>query len=130
MPEVSCRVLRSRSGRAMPEIVCQVGNQAGRVELIWSTRGGFFRPYVVSGTQLAELRQAASGPSTPEKPSCREALERLVFAMNRAGEESPPWETSFELAEAGFRLFNSLLPTEDETARKVRRWLEDVRKQS
>ena len=43
----------------MSEIVCQVGNQAGQVEFIWSSHGGFFRPYVVSGQQLNELRHAA-----------------------------------------------------------------------
>ncbi len=105
----------------MSEIVCQVGNQAGQVEFIWSSRGGFFRPYVVTGTQLIELRLAAD--------QTRAALESLVFALNQDGSPTP-WEPSFELAEAGFRLFNDLLPTEDETARKVRRWLEDVRKQS
>jgi hypothetical protein len=118
----------------MSEIVCQVGNQAGQVEFIWSSHGGFFRPYVVSGQQLTELRRAAersaTGPSTSEKPSCREALETLVFSLNQAGADSPPWEPSYELAEAGFRLFNCLLPPEDETAEKVRRWLEDLRKQS
>src|SRR5262249_31736592 len=92
------------------------------VEFIWSSRGGFFEPYVVAGTQLTELRQAAD--------QTRVALESLVFTLNQDGTASMPWEPSFELAEAGFRLFNDLLPTEDETARKVRRWLEDVRKQS
>jgi hypothetical protein len=118
----------------MPEIVCQVGNHADHVEFIWSSRGGYFKPYVVAGTQLTELRQAAdrstTGPSISDKPSCREALERLVFALNQAGEEPPPWEPSFELAEAGFRLHNNLFPQADDTARKVRRWLEDMRKQS
>jgi tetratricopeptide (TPR) repeat protein len=118
----------------MSEIVCQVGNQANQVELIWSSHGGFFRPYIISGPQLSELRRAAdrsvTGPSTSGKPSCREALETLVCTLNRAGASRPPWEPSYELAEAGFRLFNCLLPSEDETARKVRRWLEDLRKQS
>src|SRR4051812_10388620 len=100
----------------MSEIVCQVSNQASQVELIWSSRGGFFRPYVVAGTQLAELRQAAD--------QTRVTLESVVYAFNQDGAASMPWEPSFELAEAGFRLFNYLLPTEDETARKVRRWLE------
>ena len=49
---------------------------------------------------------------------------------NGAGAGPPPWEPSYELAEAGFRLFNCLLPPEDETAHKVRRWLEDLRTQS
>jgi tetratricopeptide (TPR) repeat protein len=105
----------------MSEIVCQVGNQAAQAEFIWSSRGGFFKPYVIAGTQLTELRQAAD--------QTRVALESLVFAINQGG-STTPWEPSFELAEAGFRLFNDLLPTEDETARKVRRWLEDLRKQS
>ena len=59
----------------MSEIVCQVGNQAGQVEFIWSSRGGYFKPYVVAGTQLTELRQAAD--------QTRTALESLVFALNR-----------------------------------------------
>ena len=54
----------------------------------------------------------------------------MVFALNQDGAAATPWEPSFELAEAGFRLFNNLLPSEDETARKIRRWLEDLRKQS
>jgi len=119
---------------SMSEIVCQVGNQASEVEFIWSSRGGFFPPYKISGQKLTELRRAAdrsvTGPSTSEKPSCREALEKLVFALNRAGAGPPPWEPSYELAEAGFRLFNCLLPPEDATPKKVRRWLEDLRKQS
>ena len=120
---------------SMSEIVCQVGNRADQVEFIWSSRGGYFKPYVVAGTQLTELRQAAdrstTGPSISEKPSCRDALEKLVFTiLNQAGEGPPPWEPSFELAEAGFRLHNNLFPQADETARKVRRWLEDLRKQS
>lgn len=86
----------------MSEIVYQVGNQAGQVEFIWSSRGGYFRPYVVAGTQLAELREAAD--------QTRVALEALVFALNDGG-GATPWEPSFELAEAGFRLFNYLLPT-------------------
>ena len=105
----------------MSEIVCQVGNRADQVEFIWSSRGGYFKPYVVAGTQLTELRQAAD--------QTRTALESLVFALNQDG-AATPWEPSFELAEAGFRLFNYLLPSEDETAHKVRRWLEDLRKQS
>ena len=92
------------------------------MEFIWSSRGGFFKPYVVAGTQLTELRQAAD--------QTRNALEALVFALNHVGTGPAPWEPSFKLAEAGFRLFNNLLPGEDETARKVRRWLEDLRKQS
>src|SRR5271166_4901778 len=106
---------------SMSEIVCQVGNRADQVEFIWSSRGGYFKPYVVAGTQLTELRQAAD--------QTRTVLESLVFALNRDG-ATTPWEPSFELAEAGFRLFNYLLPSEDETAHKVRRWLEDLRKQS
>ena len=106
----------------MSEIVCQVGNRADQVEFIWSSRGGYFKPYVVAGTQLTELRQAAG--------QTRKALEELVFKLNDVGSGPAPWEPSFELAEAGFRLFNYLLPSEDETAHKVRRWLEDLRKQS
>ena len=107
----------------MSEIVCQVGNRADQVEFIWSSRGGYFKPYVVAGTQLTELRQAAG--------QTRESRwRRWSSRLNRRGSGPAPWEPSFELAEAGFRLYNKLLPGEDETALKVRRWLEDLRKQS
>ena len=104
------------------EIVCQVTNQDSQVEFTWSLGGGFFRPYVVAGAQLAELREATR--------SVRKALEAVVYALNQAGDGPAPWEPSYELAEAGFRLHNYILPTEDETARKVRRWLEELRKRS
>ena len=60
----------------MSEIVCQVGNRADQVEFIWSSRSGYFRPYVVSGTQLIELRQAVG--------QTRAALESVVYARSRA----------------------------------------------
>lgn len=104
------------------EIVCQVTNQDSQVEFTWSLRGGFFRPYVLAGAQLAELREATR--------SVRKALEAMVYALNQAGDGPAPWEPSYELAEAGFRLHNYILPTEDETARKIRRWLEELRKRS
>src|SRR4051794_32062820 len=106
----------------MSEVICQVLNQASQVDLIWSSHGGFFRPYSITGQQLTELRQAAD--------QTRASLETLVLDLNRAGPGPAPWESSYALAEAGFRLFNYLLPSEDETARKVRRWLEDLRKQA
>jgi len=106
----------------MSEIVCQVGNRADQVEFIWSSRGGYFKPYVVAGTQLTELRQAAG--------QTRKALEELVFTLNDVGSGPAPWEPSFRLVEAGSQLYNKLLPGSDETALKVRRWLEDLRKQS
>jgi WD40 repeat protein len=106
----------------MTEIICQVGNQSDRVEFIWSSRGGFFKPYVVTGTQLAELRQTAD--------QTRKAMAELVFTLNEVGSASAPWEPSFKLVEAGSRLYNKLLPGGDDTALKVRHWLEDVRQQS
>ena len=54
----------------------------------------------------------------------------MVYSLNQAGDGPGPWEPSYELAEAGFRLYNYILPTENETARKVRRWLEELRKRS
>ena len=107
---------------SMSEIVCQVGNRAHQVEFIWSSRGGYFKPYVVAGTQLTELRQAAG--------QTRKALEELVFTLNEVGSGPAPWEPSFRLVEAGSQLYNKLLPGGDETALKVRCWLEDLRKQS
>src|SRR3954447_24032781 len=104
------------------EIVCQVANQDSQVEFTWSSGGGFFRPYLVSGAQLAELREATR--------AVRKALEGMVYALNQAGEGVAPWEPSYELAEAGFRLYNYILPTEDEAAKKVRRWLEELRKRT
>ena len=116
------------------DITCKLCNLHDRAEVTWSSRGGFFRPYVITGAALTELRQAAdrstTGPSISEKLSCREALERLVITLNWAEEDPPPWEPSFELAEAGFRLHNHLLPQADETALKVCRWLNDLRRQS
>ena len=41
-----------------------------------------------------------------------------------------PWEPSYGLAEAGFRLYNCLLPTEEDTAKKVRQWIEELRRKS
>ncbi len=103
-------------------IVCQVTNQDSQVEFTWSSGGGFFRPYVVAGAQLAELREATR--------SVRKALQGVVYALNLAGDGPVPWEPSYELAEAGFRLHNYILPTEDDMARKIRRWLEELRKRS
>ena len=54
----------------------------------------------------------------------------MVYDLNRAGPGTVAWESSYNLADAGFRLYNDLLPGEDETAHKVRRWLEDMRQQS
>ena len=76
--------------------------------------------------------------SSPERslPSCARRPTRPGPPWRRWSSPSTeigaatPWEPSFELAEAGFRLYNYLLPSEDETAHKVRRWLEDLRKQS
>ena len=81
---------------------------------------------------LCRHRDAADRTAPGGRSDPRSGLWRgsLVFAINRAGADPTPWEPSYELAEAGFRLFNYLLPSEDETARKVRRWLEDLRKQS
>src|SRR3954464_5721317 len=97
------------------EIVCHHGTQDSQVEFTWSSGGGFFRPYAVKGAQLGELRETIK--------LVRTALGRLVHAINQSTDAQPPWEPSYELAEAGFRLYNYLLPTEDETATKVRRWL-------
>src|SRR5271157_611979 len=110
----------------MADIVCQVINRDrdDRIEFIWSAGGGFFDPYIVRGRELAELRTTAD--------QVRDVLETLVVALNRTqGQmEAIPWEKSFEFAEAGFRLFNDLLPPEDSTAKVVRRWLEGVHVQS
>src|SRR5262245_46998740 len=105
----------------MNEIVCQVSNRENQVEFIWSAGGGFFRPYSVTGAQLGELREATR--------RVRKPLGEMVSALNLAGDGVAAWEPAYGLAEAGFRLYNYLLPSEDETARKVRRWLEELRKQ-
>jgi hypothetical protein len=103
------------------DITCQLSNQHDGVEVIWSSRGGFFRPYVITGDELTKLSQAAE--------QSRKALDDLVRdLLNGMGPTS--WEPSYELAETGFGLFNYLLPGHDKTAGKVRRWLEDLRKQS
>ena len=104
----------------MADIVCQVINRDrdDRIEFIWSAGGGFFDSYIVRGTELAELRTTAD--------HVRDGLETLVVTLNRTqGQmEAIPCELSYGLAEAGFRLFNDLLPPEDSTAKVVRRWLE------
>ena len=106
----------------MNEIVCQFSNREGQVELVWSSGGGFFKPYSIAGVQLGELRESTH--------QVRKALGEMVFAQNQAGEGPAAWEPDYALAEAGFRLYNYLLPSEDDTARKVRKWLEELRKQS
>ena len=110
----------------MGDIVCQVINRDrdDRIEFIWSAGGGFFDPYIVRGTELAELRTTAD--------QVRDVLETLVVALNRTQGrmEAIPWELSYEFAEAGFRLFNDLLPPENSTAKVVRRWLEGLHVQS
>ncbi|QEH32544.1 WD domain, G-beta repeat [Aquisphaera giovannonii] len=99
----------------MSEVICQVTNHADRVELVWSSRGGFFRPYAIAGAELAELRDAAA--------RARKALEVLVHALNSSGQGPMPWEPAFGLVEAGFELYNRLLPGGDDTASRVREWL-------
>ena len=106
----------------MAEIVCQVLNRENQVELVWSSGGGFFRPYVIAGAKLGELREATL--------MVRKALGEMVYALNQSGDGPVPWEPSYGLAEAGFRLHNCLLPTEEDTAKKVRRWIEDLRRKS
>ena len=106
----------------MGEIVCQVLNRESQVELVWSSGGGFFRPYVIAGAKLGELREATL--------MVRKALGEMVYALNQSGDGPVPWEPSYGLAEAGFRLHNCLLPTEEDTAKKVRRWIEDLRRKS
>jgi AAA ATPase domain len=106
----------------MGEIVCQVLNRESQVELVWSSRGSFFRPYVIAGAKLGELREATQ--------MVRKTLGEMVYALNQSGDGPVPWEPSYGLAEAGFRLHNCLLPTEDDTAKKVRRWVEDLRRNS
>jgi WD40 repeat protein len=110
----------------LADIVCQVINRdrSDRIEFIWSAGGGFFDPYIVEGTELTELRTTAD--------QVRDVLETLVVALNRThGQmEAIPWELSYEFAEAGSRLFNDILPSENSTAKIVRRWLERLHAQS
>jgi len=106
----------------MSAIVCQVLNRESQVELVWSAGGGFFRPYAIAGAKLGELREATQ--------TVRKTLGEMVLALNQSGDGPVPWEPSYGLAEAGFRLYNCLLPTEEETAKKVRRWIEEVRRKS
>jgi WD40 repeat protein len=105
----------------MAGIVCLVTNRPDQIEFVWSSGGGFSRPYVVARTELTELREAAS--------AVRDALERLVIALNRAGgnAEAVPRDLAHDLATQGFRLYNDILPPEDPTAGDVRRWLEGLR---
>src|SRR5690348_8637221 len=99
-------------GSGMSEIVCQVSNRENQIEFIWSAGGGYFLPYSVTGAQLGEMREATR--------MVRKALGEMVCSLNLAGDEPAAWEPSYALAEAGFRLYNYLLPSEGDTARKVR----------
>ena len=58
----------------MSEIVCQIGKRADQMEFIWSPRGGYFRPYIVSGTQFIEMQAVGQ---------TRAALESVVYARSR-----------------------------------------------
>ena len=49
----------------MSEIVCQVSNRESQVELVWSSGGGFFRPYLIAGAKLGELREATQTVRRP-----------------------------------------------------------------
>ena len=62
----------------MNEIVCQVSNREDQVEFVWSSGGGFFRPYTIAGAQLGELREATQ--------MVRKALGEMVYALNQAGD--------------------------------------------
>ena len=103
------------------EIVCQVANQDSQVE---------FTGRRAVGSSGPTRHRGATGRAPRGDRAVRKALEGMVYALNQAGRRRGPWEPCYELAEAGFRLYNYLLPTEDETAKKVRRWLEELRKQS
>jgi hypothetical protein len=100
---------------------CQVRVEDDRIELIWFEGSAAFPPYALSGIAMIELREHCS--------EARQALSDVVESYLR-GEVSVINNGSYRLAKAGFRLFNDLLPTADVTARKVRRWLKEVRKQS
>ena len=111
------------------DITCQLCNLHDQAEVIWSSRGGFFRPYVITGAALTEL----AAPSTPVprsgKAVVREALGSLVISLY--------WARGSDAVGAVVRAGGSRLPAvqpsaseTDETARKVRRWLKDLRKQS
>ena len=86
----------------MADIVCQVINQDDQMEFIWSERGGFFEPYVIKKPGLTALRDNAV--------ATRKALEALVRAWNTPGSEEEVRTSSLGLAEAGYQLFNRILP--------------------
>ena len=104
----------------MADIVCQVINQDDQMEFIWSARGGFFDPYVIKKPGLTALRDNAV--------ATRDALEALVKVWNTPGSEEEVRASSLELAEAGYQLFNRILPFyEIETAETIRDWLESLK---
>ena len=103
----------------MVDIVCQVINQDDQMEFIWSARGGFFDPYVIKKPGLTALRDNAV--------ATRDALEALVRVWNTPGSEEAVRASSLELAEAGYQLFNRILPFyEIGTAETIRNWLESL----
>jgi hypothetical protein len=114
-------VLRRPGRGSMSDVVCQLNSQAKQAELIWSSRGGFFRPYSITNGDWDDLRDRSD--------KARLALEHLVLAHNSAGTGTVPGDVAYRLAEAGFDLYNALLPRRDETARRIRRWLKDLREQ-
>ncbi len=104
----------------MADIVCQVFNRDDQVEFVWSSGGAFFKPYGVRGQQLKALRRAAG--------ATRKTLETLVVAQNEAGDSPAPWDLAYQLAQAGAELFVNLIPSTDQTATNVLRWLNGIKR--
>jgi tetratricopeptide (TPR) repeat protein len=109
----------------MASIVCQVFNRDDLIQFTWSLHGGFFPTYTITEERgrLAELRNQAR--------ETREALGEVVTALN-LGVEATVRDRSAELARAGYRLYECILPRSKvivgeellAPARTVREWLE------
>jgi WD40 repeat protein len=109
----------------MANVVCQVINQDDQMEFIWSAGGGFFDPYVIKRPDLTALRNDAA--------TTREALEKLVSVRNNPGSPEKEGVASRELAEAGYQLFNRILPffrAEASTSKAIRGWLKGLNAES
>jgi len=111
----------------MLDIVCQVFNKDDRIQFTWSLRGGFFPTYTITKERgrLTDLRNQAR--------KTRDALGEVVRALNE-GASTEVRERSAELAEAGYGLYECILPQPRRTvgeesiasACAVRQWLEDL----
>ena len=117
----------------MIQVVCQVVVEPNQINFKWSAGAGEFKPYALVGAPLRDFRRQAQ--------SCRKHLKQIVedhLAWYKASsnDDKRTWEqslrkSSWALAQAGNKLYDRLfLPDPNnnlEVAKKIRRWLEELR---